>query len=272
MKKYVDLEALNFRSASVVSPSTLIETLHLGQPVDELGPATTTGWVRIKAETGGVLKEGVVKAEIETQSPTGLFLKASLRDPVSDAREALVAEAIKEWLRFEKGQGQEHHEPFFRFVGEMWQAININLNGRDRDTPWSAAAISFMVRNAGETFPKYRNFKFAPAHSQYMHDSIVKRQQNDTIAPYWGFRLFERKPQIGDIVGKWRETPRDFDDAAASDAFKSHSDIIVSISPDFVLAIGGNVNQSVNITRYAKTPAGLLDGQNQVFMLMANQV
>jgi hypothetical protein len=271
MTKYVDLEALNFRSEPIVSPSTRIGILHLGQRVDELGPADKPGWVRIRAEVGGQATEGVVKAEIEAQSSTGFGNKPSLRKPVSDAREALVVEAIKEWLRFGKGQGLEHHDPFFKFVGEMWRAIGVNLDGKDRDTPWSAAAISFMVCNAGKTIPKYQNFKFAPAHSKYMHDSIVKRKQNDHNAPYWGFRLHERQPQIGDIVGRWRETPTDFDDAEMSDAFKSHSDIIVSVSPDVVLAIGGNIGHSVNITRYEKTASGFLAGKDKVFILMGNQ-
>jgi hypothetical protein len=37
------------------------------------------------------------------------------------------------------------------------------------------------------------------------HDSIVTRAANDTGAPFWGFQLTEAMPQIGDIVGKWRE-------------------------------------------------------------------
>ncbi|MNN24649.1 hypothetical protein D3C81_1380880 [compost metagenome] len=104
-----------------------------------------------------------------------------------------------------------------------------------------------------------------------MHASITKRKAADNNAPFWGFRLHEKQPEIGDIVGKWRETSRDFDDAAAGDSFKSHSDIIVSVRPDHVLAIGGNVQQSVNITRYEKTGAGFPAVQDGVFILMANQ-
>jgi hypothetical protein len=263
MKKFVDIEALNLRSAPLISPETRIAILHLGQEVDELGPASEPGWVKIKASVGGSMKTGVVKAEINGQ--------ITMRKPVSAQREALVSEAISEWLRFEKGQGQEHQAPFFKFVGEMWQAINLNLDGRDRDQFWSAAAISFMVRNAGKTVPKYKKFKFAPAHSKYMHDSIAKRKNDDTKAPFWGFRLHEVRPEIGDIACKWRETPRDFEDAEASDSFKSHTDIIVSVQPDFVLAIGGNVGNSVNITRYKKTGAGFLAPQDAVFMHMVNR-
>jgi hypothetical protein len=190
---------------------------------------------------------------------------------VSAEREALIAEAIKEWLRFERGLGLEHQTPFFKFVGEMWRAINLDLDGKDRDTPWSAAAISFMVRNAGKHFSRYNGFTFAPSHSRYMHASIKHRDAGDTNAPFWGFRLHEKRPEIGDLVGRWRESPRDYDDAATSDSFKSHSDIVISIKPDHVLAMGGNVRQSLNITRYSKTGAGFLAAEDGVFILMSNR-
>lgn len=263
--KFVDIEALNFRSTP--DSSTLnnrIGILHLGQLVEEIGPATKPGWLEIQAEVDGNSKSGVIKAEIDGLS--------ALREPVSAEKEALVAQAIKEWVRFEKGQGLEFTDPFFKFVGEMWKAIGMDLDGKDRDVPWSAAAISFMVRHAGESAPKYKNFKFASSHGRYMHDSIIKRNANNSSAPFWGFRLHERHPGIGDLVGKWRETPRDYDDAAQRDDFKSHSDIIVSVRPDYVLAIGGNVAQSVNITKYEKTGAGFLAAKDNVFIHMVNQV
>jgi hypothetical protein len=264
--KFVDLEALNFRtSPDTSSLANRIGILHLGQSVKEIGPASAENWVEIEAEIGGVPKRGMVKAEINGLS--------SLREPVSKAREALISEAIKEWLRFEQGQGKEHIAPFSGFVGDMWNAIDLNLDGDDVGVPWSAAAISFMVRNAGKNFPKYNNFKFAAAHWKYMHDSIMKQKAEDTNAPFWGFRLFQKQPEIGDIVGQYRLRPHDFDDAAAGRAFASHCDIIVSERPDFVLAIGGNVRNSVSITRYEKTPGGFIDDNNgDTIILMVNQV
>jgi hypothetical protein len=146
---------------------------------------------------------------------------------VAEAREGLVAQAISEWLRFEKGLGRETVDPFFKYVGEMWKAIDISLDGKDTDVPWSAAAISFMVGNAGKKFAKYKKFRFAPAHSRYIFGSIGRRMNNDETTPFWGMRLFEAQPQLGDIVCKWRETPQTFETAAVSDAYKSHCDIIV---------------------------------------------
>lgn len=262
--KFVDLEALNLRKTPDSSSlDNRIGILHLGQPVKEIGPASVAGWLAINVEIEGAIKSGFVKAEIG-----GLL---SLREPVSPAREALVAEAIKEWLRFEKGQGKENINPFTGFVGEMWKAIGLNLDGDDVGMPWSSPANSFMVRNAGKNFPKYQNFIFAAASWKYMHDSIKKQKADDASAPFWGFRLFEKQPEIGDIVGKWRLQPHDFDDAAEGRAFASHCDIIVSVRPDFVLAISGNVKNSVNISRYDKSPSGFLADEGGVFMLLGNQ-
>jgi hypothetical protein len=263
MNKLVDIEALNLRSAPAIDPQNRLAILHLGQAVQVLGPAPVPDWLQVQVAIGNATKTGFLKGVIE-----GL---PSLRDPAPAPREALVTEAIVQWLRFEKGLGQEHLTPFFRYVGEMWQSIGLDLDGKDRDQPWSAACISYIVRNVGAAVPKYRKFKFAPAHAAYMHDSIVKRKNGNTQAPFWGFRLHEKRPQIGDLVCRWRETPRDYDDAAAGSAFKSHSDIVVSVRPDHVLAIGGNVGQSVSITRYEKTGAGYLAPQDAVFMHMVNQ-
>jgi hypothetical protein len=270
MTHFVDLEALNLRATPGVALDNQIARLHLGQPVDLLdGPPAE--WLRVRAAVDGQAREGFVKAQIDAQPATGFLPRASLRAAVSPAREALVAAAIRQWLRFEKGQGRETAEPFFRFVGEMWQAIGQSLDGRDTDVPWSAAAISFMVRDAARDFPAYASFRFAAAHSRYIHQSIVRRRQSDTSAPFWGHELHEALPQIGDIVARWRETPRDFADAEASDSFKSHTDIIVSISPDFVLALGGNVGNSVRLTRYDKRPSGHLDASQGVIALMVNR-
>ncbi|HEX6995705.1 MAG TPA: DUF2272 domain-containing protein [Gammaproteobacteria bacterium] len=259
MIRYVDVEALNLRSRPEVAPNTRLAILYLCQRVEVLGQADVAGWVRVSVETESGRLEGFVSEKY-------------LREPVSPAREALVSEAIQQWLRFEKGLGREFDEPFAGYVGEMWRAIGLDLDGHDRDVPWSAAAISFMVRRAAEEFPQYGNFRFSASHSRYIHDSIIKRQRNDTSSPFWGFRLHERRPELGDIVCKWRETERDFDDAAASGNFKSHADIIVSITPDKVLAIGGNVRHSVSITRYDKTPSGFLADTQNVFVHLVNNV
>jgi hypothetical protein len=48
--KFVDLEALNLRSAPIVSPATRIGILHLGQRIEEQGPHDAAGWIKISAD------------------------------------------------------------------------------------------------------------------------------------------------------------------------------------------------------------------------------
>ncbi len=263
MKRIIDVEALNLRCAPEIAEGNRVAVLHLGQEIEPRDASTEPGWLSVTATLNGATKTGFIKTQVSGQP--------SLRSAASAQRETLASVAIGQWLRFEKGQGQEQQAPFYTYVGEMWQTLGLSLDGRDRDQSWSAAAISFMVRSASNKAAKYRTFKVAAAHATYRPAAINKRINKIDTAPFWGYRLHEVRPEIGDIVCKWRETPRDYDDAAASDAFKSHGDIIVSVRPDYVLAIGGNVRNSVNITRYRKTGAGYLAPQDGVFMHLVNR-
>jgi Uncharacterized protein conserved in bacteria (DUF2272)/Bacterial SH3 domain len=256
MKKYVNALSLNIRSAPVVDPANKLGVLFLGQPVEVLGATNQPGWVQVSADMSGGRIDGFVAEKF-------------LRNPASDTRELLIAACVREWMRFGRGLGKEHVDPFYKFVGEMWRAIGINLDGRDRDVPWSAAAISFMARNAG---PAYSRFKFAAAHARYIHQSIAKRDANDVETPFWGFRLHERRPQLGDLVCRWREVEVDYEAARLRDDFKSHCDIVVRIDSEKneVLAIGGNVSQSVSTTTYKLTAGDFLADSDSVFALLAN--
>ncbi|OYV02368.1 MAG: hypothetical protein CFE45_00660 [Burkholderiales bacterium PBB5] len=268
-RMHVNVEALNLRSApGPVSPETFVLRLHLGQAVDVTG-AEQAGWLPVSVPLPAGSQAGFVKALLAAGPSTGGSELPSLRAPMSPAREALAAAAMVEWVRFKFGQGKETVDPFFRLVGEMWKAINLPHDGHDTDIPWSAAAISFMVRNAAAQAPKYNAFRFAASHSRYINDAI--KRSGKAAAPFWGFRLHEQMPQIGDLVARSREQSITFEQASVSDAFKSHTDVVVSVRPDEVLAIGGNVSDSVSITRYAKTPAGFLDDSKGVFALLANR-
>lgn len=252
--------ALNFREAPEIRSDNIIGSLFLLQPVEVQG-----------AEQGDFVR---CRAEIDGQVRAGFASRKFLRQPTSPHREALLAQVHREYMRFRRGLGKEHVEPFSAFVGEMWRALGIrHLDGTDRDVPWSAAAISFIVRNAG---PAYANFRFAAAHSKFTHEAIRARQQKDESVPFWGFRLFEERPEIGDIVV--RDNPEhgpdvDFDVASALDAYRSHSDIIVHIDSagQKAVAIGGNVSHSISITIYDLEPSNFLAATNQTFALLRNR-
>lgn len=265
MRKFVTATSLNFRSAPSIA-NNIIDALHLGYPVEVLEDADDQ-FVKVEVDIDGSTKEGFL---------SGRFL----RDPVSAEREALVAAAVTEWKRFKFGLGKEHKKPYFKHVGEMWKSIGLDLDGQDRDQPWSAAAISFMVKKADAALAgsKYSSFMFAAAHSRYVHDSVIRRDRGDTSAPFWGFDLDEAKPQLGDIVCRSRagSGADDIDFARRHDSFKSHCDIIVAIKSGFVVTIGGNVSHSVKTTNYNLTSGGFLDDEivgssNEVYAILVNQ-
>lgn len=257
---FVDVESLNFRKSPSEAAGTKIGSLFLTQKVETLGEEPG-GWARVRAAVDGSQREGFV---------AGRFLRA----PETPNREALVASVGREYMRFDRGLGRESVRPFAGFVGEMWKAIgNDNLDGTDTGVPWSAAAISFMVRNAG---PAYANFRFAAAHSKFVHHAIQAREEEDTTVPFWGYRLNEMRPRIGDIVV--RDNPDhgpnvDFDIAARLDSYRSHSDIVVRIdsAKQRLLAIGGNVGQSVSVAVYDLAAGDFLDDTRHTFALLRNR-
>lgn len=264
LRRYVNVNALNLRGTpSSTSPANVLRTLSLGQPVDLTGDQQG-GWWPVQLPDGKEL--GFVKALVDEANGIGT---PSLRAPVIAAREALVAEAVHQWSRFKLGQGKETVDPFFKLIGDMWAAIDLPHNGRD-DIPWSAACISFIVRQVATNHIGYSQFKFAASHSKFIHDAI--RRAGQANAPFHGYRLFEHRPQLGDLVARSREDVISFEQAAVSDAFKSHTDIIVAVHTDAVYAIGGNVANSVSVSRYPKTENGFLSDARGVFALLVNNV
>lgn len=261
MRKVVNVQSVNLRPIPSIEANTPLGQLSLGQHVFDLGGAPS-GWNHITARIGTSDFEGFcVDSLIDTRISWTTEKQPTLRNPASPEREVLVAAAVEQWLRFNKGKGKENVEPFSSFVGEMWKAFEKNLTGKDQGTPWSAVAISLMVRNAAKEVDGYKNFPESIGHSKYMWDSIRKAARGDPSAPFWGVRLFSAKPQIGDIIGSWREKPFSYDQflkATKNPETPCHSDIVVAVGPDLVLAIGGNIKNTVYATGYQVAANGLL--------------
>jgi hypothetical protein len=285
MQKFVNVETVNIRSGPTVTHDTLIGPLVLGQPVEDLGDGPPD-WHHLRAQVKGKPVEGFCVAtlpnsKLEWTPPD----QPTLRDPASAAREALVATAVEQWLRFDKGNGKEMVEPYSGFIGEMWTAFDKPHTGKT-NLPWSAVAVSLMVRHAARQFEEYKNFQESIGHAKYMWDSIKKAASGDKSAPFWGVKLPMAKPQVGDIIGSWREEPFTFDqylNAPKNPEKPSHTDIVVAVGPEVALAIGGNLSQSVCATGYRLTPDGFLmpnqrirkaDGKlvGEAIVLMTNRV
>jgi hypothetical protein len=246
----VKTDTLNLRSTPAKEDDNIIRALPLAQEVDVIAGTAANRWWEVKTLIDGVPLSGYVSA-------------AFLRKPVSTLKETLMSVSVAEWLRFKQGNGEEADSPFYKYVGEYWQSIGHIHDGRDVGIPWSAAFISFAVRQAG-----YSNFKFAAAHHFYIRDAIDKRKSGDVSVPFWGFKLNDHKPQLGDMVCQWRGTPVTFD-SLPSGGFKSHCDIIVEIRDNEVRAIGGNVGNSVSISAFQLDASGFLK-PGKVFAILRN--
>ncbi len=256
---YVNVESLNFWESPTNSDNILIGKLYLTQKVDVVSEIPG-GWVECRAYVDG-------------DQSTGFVMAKFLRRPVSPNREKLIASVSRAFLRFEHGLGKENVEPFSEYVGEMWEALGEHIEGTDDEYPWAGAAISFMVRGAGEA---YEGFRFSARSSTFIRHAITARQQKDTTAPFWGFRLEEARPEIGDIVARGRPGTAptvNFDSAATHDHFLSHADIVVQIDSknNRLLAIGGNISNSVGIARYDLAPGNVVATTGNTFAILKNR-
>ncbi|HEX6740934.1 MAG TPA: DUF2272 domain-containing protein [Sphingomicrobium sp.] len=228
---FVTTDGLRLRDAP---NGTIKRDLTIGEPVSELG-AATDGWRHIRAG-----------------SDEGYAFGKYLRSPERPEVEGLIRATLDEWLRFDKGRADERADPYCQYIRTMWAAIGEPYDGRSRypngeEVPWSAAFISWVVRRAG---PAYANFKFASAHSVFVNNAIKARVTSRTDKPFWGYRIAEEKPALGDIIQRNRAgNAFSFSFAENHVDYASHSDIVVEITPDVARVIGGNVQDTVSFGR-----------------------
>ena len=266
-RRYVTATSLNVRSEPHVSASSKIGTLRMAAPVEFLAKTSVSDWVLVECEASWT----TAGAKRRKCYVSNKYLRQAERASV----EGLVQSAYQQWQRFGFGSGLEHVSPYYRYVGEMWSAINQRLDGRDRSVPWSAALISFVVEKVKDNYP---GFKYSAAHWTYLNDAISDKI-NNRAGPFWGYRITDKKPEVGDIVGKWRKSRITYDSAYAKSkrssandqAYASHSDIVVAVTGNTAYALGGNVGDSVNLTRYPLNSKGYLANRGNVFVLLKNK-
>jgi len=244
-------DRVNLRRAPEIAAGNVLANLPLAHPVTVLATSAVSGFVPVETTVGGASVRGFIAAK-------------TLRDPVGPRTEAMIEEAVKQWIRFKRGAGKETVDPFFRFVGEFWAPLQPSLDGRDTDVPWSAAFISHLAREAG-----LQGFQFSSGHWRYILQAKDARDRDRPAAPFWLFRLDEHRPRLGDLVCLWRVKPRTFDNLPR-DGFKSHTDLVVEVRPGFVRTLGGNVGDSVNQKTFLLDDGGFLAHQRELFAIMRN--
>lgn len=173
----------------------------------------------------------------------------------------IVRLANQEKGKWGNGAVKETHAGIYNTLKDYWKTgVNLSENAAagmisDR-TPWSAAFISWVMKNAGAG--KY--FNYSSAHWKYISQAKIGRMNNDYNMVYWLYRLSERAPRVGDLICTNRENSGlNYDNAHEQKYRAAHCDIITQVLPDRIIAVGGNKSDSVTQTTFLLTSNGFFD-------------
>jgi len=149
------------------------------------------------------------------------------------------------------------------------------LRGAILDTPWSAAFISYVIKQAGVGD---NAFRFSNAHRAYIYDAFaasaaeLKNEAGSRL--YRACPLTTTRPRPGDMICQQREpTLVDLSDAAARERIReelasgtdtrsirrTHCEVVAHVDAGArkVYTIGGNVNQAVTARKLNLRGRGL---------------
>lgn len=195
--------------------------------------------------------------------------------------ENLIKVCLKEWEFFGRSaigvNGtstaglREYDDGGWQRVGDYWRALgggHANLTGKDRGVPWSAAFISWVMREAGAG----SGFPYSEGHATYINQAIRNASLAD--APIIGHKLSSYAPKVGDLIGYWRgDKAITFDNARQVGWYPSHTDIVVAVANGVLFSIGGNVMHSVT-KRASRINANgmLIDKRENWFVAIENNI
>ena len=120
---------------------------------------------------------------------------------------------------------------------------------------WSAAFISCVVTSAG--ISDNAVFSHSIRHVDFIARSIWNKENTRYENPFWGYRIGDYAPQVGDIVGRGHGlTYANVFDRANRNVRRasSHTDIVTEVHADHIIVIGGNLE--LDGIRTTRTSAG----------------
>lgn len=187
-----------------------------------------------------------------------------LKSGSSNFKKKVVDLANEEFAKWNKGGSKikEGNSATMADLRKYWKE-GAGVNNTDNyyiTQPWSAAFISYIMKKAGAG----DEFKYAPAHSSYIAQSVKNRKENNS-KKFKAYKPSEVKVEVGDLVCYARQGGVSYDSPAG---YKSHCDLITEINGNKATGIGGNVSDSVSKKIY-----DLKDGKaasNNVFVVIKN--
>ena len=153
---------------------------------------------------------------------------------------------------------------YWKSVGLNFSPDQMQSSGVQANYPWSSAFISYLFHKAGAN----KKFPYASAHSGYFQ--VAKQQRDNPRAPLRGFRITEYAPKVGDLIVYSRQSGKGYE---SSGFFPSHGELVVEKGKGYVKAIGGNVSNSVRLSKYSTDNKGFLTRKEKdFFMVIQNNI
>ena len=152
-------------------------------------------------------------------------------------RRRSVRIAKKEFEKWNKRK--ETSSETLPYLQDYWKTLGWKDDQWSTNTAWSAAFISYIFRKARATKD---DFIFSARHSIYIQKAIDNKK-NKKRKGFKGYKLDEKKVELGDLVCYSRQGGVDYD---TKGEYISHCDIVVEIDGDNAIEIGGNVSDSVS--------------------------
>lgn len=189
---------------------------------------------------------------------------------VSDFVSNLKNTALNEYEAWSRGSIKENDASVMERIRKYWRegaGITNWSDDRMKNEAWSAAFISYVMKKSGAG----SEWKYSPSHSTYITESIKNRKQNNKN-PFKGYRPEEVKVEVGDLVAYPRQSGVNYD---TTGNYASHADVVVSVKNGVADTIGGNVSNSVSLTKVPLTIDGKIDNSkvkgNKYFVVIKNK-
>jgi hypothetical protein len=176
-------------------------------------------------------------------------------------RRKAIRYANKELKKFDNGKLKESTNQAYSLIKTYWDALGWSESRwSPTGTAWSSAFISYIMRkaNAGD------DFEYSGSHSDYIRRAIKNRKENNKNK-FKGYRLNEKKLEVGDLVCYARQGGVDYD---TTGGYKSHCDIVVNIDDDYAEVVGGNISNSVTQKKVPLTSSGKVKEGGKRFVVI----
>lgn len=159
---------------------------------------------------------------------------------LNSVKNKLINIAIQEKDLWRNGAIKENDPAMLSKLRSYWGSVGQGNKASSAivGDAWSAAFISWVMREAGI------DWQPSARHSSYFQWAKKNRQNN--TGTWKAYRITEAEIMPGDLVGYRRQSGVDYDTPGD---YAAHSDIVVSVTPTSADTIGGNISDSVKITR-----------------------